>query len=88
MLLGFPVFGFSLLCYFIFSITHISDAYPFAQVIFEAFVAILCLVLNLFNFYWMSKARKNPYYTDPLFPEAAVQASDQEAAISAVEEEI
>lgn len=202
LLLGFPVFGFSLLCYFIFRITHITDAYPFAQVIFEAFVlkafseelmkyllakktinknlasvsfldlmsytaisaigfeimeavvylfstnvpqilvrgvtsmhaafglimgyiltkgikkngkmsivpavliatiihgaydlvldpslvdkwgglalalAILCMGLNLYNFYWMSKARKNPYYTDPLFPEAAISSNDEGA---------
>ena len=38
LLLGFPVFGFSLLCYFIFRITHITDAYPFVQVLFESFV--------------------------------------------------
>lgn len=202
LLLGFPVFGFSLLCYFIFRITHITDAYPFVQVIFEAFVlmafseelmkyllakktinknfasvsfldlmsyttisaigfeimeavvylfstnvpqilvrgvtsmhaafglimgyilakgirkngkmsimpavliatiihgtydlvldpslidkwgglalalAILCMGLNLYNFYWMSKARKNPYYTDPLFTEAAISSNDEGA---------
>ena len=32
-------------------------------------LAFLCLVLNIYNFFFMKKARKNPYYTDPLFPE-------------------
>lgn len=32
-------------------------------------LAFLCLVLNLFNFRFMTKARKKPYYTDPLFAE-------------------
>ena len=31
-------------------------------------LAALCLVLNLYNFYWISKARKKEYYTKPLFP--------------------
>lgn len=26
-------------------------------------LAILCMGLNLYNFFWMSKARKNPYYS-------------------------
>jgi hypothetical protein len=39
----------------------------------------LIMGLNLYNFYWMSKARKNPYYTDPLFPEAAISSNDEEA---------
>ena len=30
-------------------------------------LAVLCLVLNFYNFYFMSKARKKPFYTDPLF---------------------
>ena len=30
-------------------------------------LALLSLLLNLYNFYFMHKARKNPYYTDPLF---------------------
>ncbi len=38
LLLGFPVFGFSLLCNIIFRITHISDTYPFAEVVFRSFI--------------------------------------------------
>ncbi len=33
------------------------------------FLAVACLVLNVWNFFFMAKARKKPYYTDPLFPE-------------------
>lgn len=33
-------------------------------------LAFLCLVLNLYNFRFMSKARKKTYYTEPLFPDA------------------
>ena len=29
-------------------------------------LALLCLALNLYNFRFMKKARKDPYYTDPL----------------------
>jgi RsiW-degrading membrane proteinase PrsW (M82 family) len=38
LLLGFPVFGFSLLCNILFAITHISDKYPFLKIVFKAFV--------------------------------------------------
>lgn len=38
LLLGFPVFGFSLLCYFIFELTHISRLFPYAEILFQAFV--------------------------------------------------
>ena len=38
MLLGFPVFGFSLVCSILFSLTHIKDAYPFAEIVFKALV--------------------------------------------------
>ena len=38
LLLGFPVFGFSLLCNIVFRITHISDAFPFAETVFKAFI--------------------------------------------------
>ena len=38
MLLGFPVFGFSLLCHILFRLTHISDRFPFAEQVFKAFV--------------------------------------------------
>ena len=38
LLLGFPVFGFSLLCNIIFRFTHISDVYPFIEVIFRSFI--------------------------------------------------
>ena len=33
-------------------------------------LAVLCLGLNIYNFFFMAKATKNAYYTDPLFPEA------------------
>ena len=36
LLLGFPVFGFSLLCNIVFRITHISDAFPFASIMKRA----------------------------------------------------
>ena len=32
-------------------------------------LAALCLVLVVYNFFFMTKARKKSYYTDPLFPE-------------------
>ena len=38
LLLGFPVFGLSFLCSILFSLTHISDKYPFAKAVFSAFV--------------------------------------------------
>ena len=38
LLLGFPVFGFSLLCNLLFSLTHIGDLYPFVKVLFQAFI--------------------------------------------------
>ena len=38
LLLGFPVFGFSLLCNILFNLTHISDSYPFLKVLFQAFI--------------------------------------------------
>ena len=38
LLLGFPVFGFSLLCNILFRLTHISDSYPFLKTLFQAFV--------------------------------------------------
>ena len=38
LLLGFPVFGFSLLCNIIFRITHISDKYPIIEILFSAFI--------------------------------------------------
>ncbi len=38
LLLGIPVFAFSLLCNFLFSMTHLGDAYPFVNVAFKAFI--------------------------------------------------
>ena len=38
LLLGFPVFGFSLLCNILFGLTHIGEAYPIVEVLFGAFV--------------------------------------------------
>ena len=86
--------------------THISDNYPFVELVFRTFVlmafseelmkyllldesiidtpwggialllAFLCLVLNLYNFRFMSKARKKEYYTEPLFADG--EGSDTE----------
>lgn len=33
------------------------------------FIAFFCLIINIANFFFMNKARKKSYYTDPLFPE-------------------
>ena len=38
LLLGFPVFGFSLLCSILFNLTHICDSYPFLEILFQAFI--------------------------------------------------
>ena len=32
-------------------------------------IAFICLVINIVNYFFMNKARKDPYYTDPLFAE-------------------
>ena len=34
-------------------------------------IAFICLIINIATVIFMLKARKNPYYTEPLFPEAA-----------------
>ncbi|MBQ1566540.1 MAG: PrsW family intramembrane metalloprotease [Erysipelotrichaceae bacterium] len=34
-------------------------------------IAFICLVINIVNYFFMNKARKDPYYTDPLFAEAS-----------------
>ena len=38
-----------------------------------AFVAVTlaaaCLIINIYNFFYMKKRRKDPYFTEPLFPE-------------------
>ena len=38
LLLGFPVFGFSLLCNIIFNVSHISDKLPVLKMLFSAFI--------------------------------------------------
>ncbi|MBO5999672.1 MAG: PrsW family intramembrane metalloprotease [Lachnospiraceae bacterium] len=43
-------------------------------------IALFCLVLNICNFFFMSKARKKTYYTEPLFPDAAGPAEQLSCA--------
>lgn len=42
-------------------------------------LAIICLVINIYNFFFMTKARKKAYYTEPLFP-AEAEAAEAESA--------
>ena len=42
-------------------------------------LAIICLVINIYNFFFMTKARKKAYYTEPLFP-AEAEVAEAEAA--------
>ena len=39
-------------------------------------IAAICLVINIYNYFFMNKARKNQYYTDPLFSEEGNDLSD------------
>ncbi len=49
-------------------------------------IAVISLVLNIGSFFFIRKARKNPYYTDPLFPgpapEEFAQGTDTHAVSS------
>ena len=43
-------------------------------------IAAICLGINICNYFFMNKARNNPYYTDPLFYEGENDLSDAEMA--------
>ena len=44
-------------------------------------IAFICLVINIVNYFFMNKAKKNPYYTEPLFPEEAAKIEEENTAI-------
>lgn len=37
-------------------------------------LAIACFIASVYLFFWVKKMKKDPYYTDPLFPEEAAEA--------------
>ena len=43
-------------------------------------IAAICLGINICNYFFMNKARNDPYYTDPLFYERENDLSDAEMA--------
>ena len=44
-------------------------------------IAFICLIINIVNYIFMNKARKDPYYTDPLFPEENIETIPQEETV-------
>ena len=41
-------------------------------------IAFACLLINIANVFFMIKARKDPYYNDPLFPESADDSEENQ----------
>ncbi|MBQ3459282.1 MAG: PrsW family intramembrane metalloprotease [Solobacterium sp.] len=69
--------------------TLIHGAYDFClnEIVYEGAggyialaIAIFCLAVNIFSFFYIRKKREEAYYTEPLFPEAAAQTETNEPA--------
>ncbi len=67
----FPAVLISTLVHGLYDFLLTPDIIETSWSVLALLLALLCLVLNIYNFRFMRRARKKPYYTDPLFAEPA-----------------